>query len=70
MLTKPDAFGQMDNPETLRALLREAVAVLDQTLLALDDASGVVDCGEDEEYPYQRELESAQAFLAKVKEQA
>jgi hypothetical protein len=49
--------------EVVRRLYHELETVVD----ALDDASTVVDPGEDEEYAYQHELESARKTIEETK---
>lgn len=46
---------------------RELYEALEGAVRGLDDASGVVDAGEGEEYAYQRELEHARQVLEKYR---
>jgi hypothetical protein len=48
----------------------DLAAALDTVIGALDDASSVVDAGEDEEYAYQAELEGARELLRRYREQS
>jgi hypothetical protein len=61
---RPDLFdGGGRTPDAVRELHE----TLSSTVDALDDASGVVDAGEGEEYAYQRDLEDARRVLEKYK---
>ncbi|MDR6218219.1 hypothetical protein [Deinococcus soli (ex Cha et al. 2016)] len=54
---------------THQELIRELSIVgvtFQHTIDALDDASGVVDAGENEQYAYQQPLEAARAELARL----
>jgi hypothetical protein len=57
-----DAFAQLDI-DALIAQLEKGAAIVSTLYAALDDASTVVDAGDDEDYAYQAELQAGARFL-------